>query len=59
MPPMFWVASDLVRLWWQRPLALLVLVSSLRNRYSHIWLSLALEVAHLQVGDRGHVVQGQ
>ena len=56
---MFWVASDLVRLWWQRPLALLVLVSSLRNRYSHIWLSLALEVAHLQVGDRGHVVQGQ
>ena len=56
---MFWVASDLVRLWWQRPLALLVLVSSLRNRYSHIWLSLALEVAHLQVVDRGHVVQGQ
>ena len=54
------MARDLVRLWWQRrPLALIVPGSSLRNRYSHIWLSLALEVAHLQVGDRGHVVQGQ
>ena len=51
-------ASDLVRLWWQRPLAPLVPGSSLHNRYSQDRLSLE-QVARFELGDRGHVVQGQ
>ena len=50
-----WEASGLDRRWWLRPPPAL---SSLRIRYSQDRLSLE-QVARFELGDRGHVVQGQ